>query len=202
RPNSAADVSGAANDSATSASTTTAVGTKTGARMEVRRPGGASPGGVGSGGIMASLRVDRWLPATPAERSHDGVKAGAPLPRPRPPGSLPPAHSCRPGLHATPADRRRERRGAPGPRAYTPRQGPAPGDRPWKPPARRERRLQRRKQAQGTDRTPGHGRDAHATAAPAPPPPTHAGPAMNPQVESFHDPATGTFSHLVYDHDG
>src|SRR5690606_9926677 len=30
----------------------------------------------------------------------------------------------------------------------------------------------------------------------------HAGPAMNPQVESFHDPATGTFSHLVYDHDG
>lgn len=25
---------------------------------------------------------------------------------------------------------------------------------------------------------------------------------MNPQVESFHDPATGTFSHLVYDHDG
>src|SRR5690606_27888950 len=56
RPNSAADVSGAANDSATSASTTTAVGTKTGARMEVRRPGGVSPGGVGSGGIMASLR--------------------------------------------------------------------------------------------------------------------------------------------------
>src|SRR5690606_39227085 len=50
------DVSGAANDSATSASTTTAVGTKTGARMEVRRPGGVSPGGVGSGGIMAALQ--------------------------------------------------------------------------------------------------------------------------------------------------
>src|SRR5690606_38488338 len=76
--------------------------------------------------------VDRWLPETPAERSHDGVKAGAPLPRPRPPGSLPPAHSCRPGPHATPAARRRERRRPPGPRAYTPRQGPAPGDRPWR----------------------------------------------------------------------